>query len=90
MIICGGALGRKKGEGAHSTMPVHHIDELAWMVGIPTEILATMSNVAHDNSEVEYLSMEFLRFANGSVGQLTSPVVHYGQKQHLIFQCERA
>jgi UDP-N-acetyl-2-amino-2-deoxyglucuronate dehydrogenase len=79
-----------EGGGPTLNHAVHHIDALQWMAGSPVEVLAMMGNVAHDNAEVEDLSVAVLRFANGAVGQLTSSVVHHGEDQQLVFQAERA
>lgn len=79
-----------EGGGCTLNHAVHHIDGLQWMMGPPTEVRAVMANVAHDNAEVEDISLAMLRFSNGSVGQITSSVVHHGQEQRLVFQCERA
>ncbi|MCT1401072.1 Gfo/Idh/MocA family oxidoreductase [Paenibacillus sp. p3-SID867] len=80
----------KEGGGPTLNHAVHHIDALLWMVGSPTEVQAFMSNVAHDNAEVEDISIGMLRFPNGSLGQVTSSVVHHGEEQQLIFQGEKA
>ncbi|MZQ82141.1 gfo/Idh/MocA family oxidoreductase [Paenibacillus sp. 5J-6] len=80
----------KEGGGPTLNHAVHHIDALLWMMGSPSEVQAFMSNVAHDNAEVEDLSIGMLRFANGSLGQLTSSVVHHGEEQQLIFQGAKA
>ncbi|MFD1673940.1 Gfo/Idh/MocA family protein [Alicyclobacillus fodiniaquatilis] len=79
-----------EGGGCTLNHAVHHIDALQWMMGLPVEVHALMGNVAHDNAEVEDISLALLRFASGSVGQITSSVVHHGQAQQLVFQCERA
>ncbi|GLG00080.1 oxidoreductase [Alicyclobacillus hesperidum subsp. aegles] len=79
-----------EGGGCTLNHAVHHIDALQWMMGMPSEVHALMSNVAHDNAEVEDISMAILRFPSGGVGQITSSVVHHGQEQQLIFQCEHA
>ncbi|UOF90602.1 Gfo/Idh/MocA family oxidoreductase [Fodinisporobacter ferrooxydans] len=79
-----------EGGGCTLNHAVHHIDALQWMMGLPTEVYAMMSNVAHDNAEVEDISMAMLRFASGGVGQITSSVVHHGQEQQLVFQCQHA
>lgn len=80
----------KEGGGPTLNHAVHHIDALLWMVGSPKEVQAFMSNVAHDNAEVEDISIGMLRFPNGSLGQVTSSVVHHGEEQQLIFQGEKA
>lgn len=79
-----------EGGGCTLNHAVHHIDALQWMMGLPVEVRALMGNVAHDNAEVEDISMAALRFASGGVGQITSSVVHHGQEQELVFQCEKA
>jgi UDP-N-acetyl-2-amino-2-deoxyglucuronate dehydrogenase len=79
-----------EGGGPTLNHAVHHIDALQWMAGSPAEVLAMMGNVAHDNAEVEDLSVAVLRFSSGAVGQLTSSVVHHGEDQQLVFQAERA
>jgi UDP-N-acetyl-2-amino-2-deoxyglucuronate dehydrogenase len=84
--------GTWEGEGGGPTLnhAVHHIDLLLWMMGAPSEVRALMGNVAHPGSEVEDLSVALLRFASGAIGQLTSSVVHHGQRQQLVVQAERA
>ncbi|GMA64372.1 Gfo/Idh/MocA family oxidoreductase [Alicyclobacillus fastidiosus] len=79
-----------EGGGCTLNHAVHHIDALQWMMGMPVEVSALMSNVSHDNAEVEDISIAALRFENGSVGQITSSVVHHGQEQQLVFQCQKA
>ncbi|NOV04637.1 Gfo/Idh/MocA family protein [Paenibacillus planticolens] len=80
----------KEGGGPTLNHAVHHIDALLWMMGSPSEVQALMSNVAHDNAEVEDISIGILRYPNGSLGQLTSSVVHHGEEQQLIFQGAKA
>ena len=50
------------------------------MVGTPVAIQAMIGNVNHGNSEVEDLSLAILRFPDGALGQITSSVVHHGQR----------
>ncbi|WP_240417331.1 Gfo/Idh/MocA family protein [Paenibacillus periandrae] len=80
----------KEGGGPTLNHAVHHLDTLLWMMGSPTEIQAFMSNVSHDNAEVEDLSIAILRYEEGSLGQVTSSVVHHGEEQQLIFQGAKA
>lgn len=84
--------GTWKSEGGGCTLnhAVHHIDALQWMAGLPVEVQAMFANVAHDNAEIEDLSMAIMRFKSGVLGQLTSSVVHHGQDQRLVFQTEKA
>ncbi|HIW31904.1 MAG TPA: Gfo/Idh/MocA family oxidoreductase [Candidatus Paenibacillus intestinavium] len=80
----------KEGGGPTLNHAVHHIDAMLWMVGCPSQVQAIMSNVSHDNAEVEDLSMAMLRFDGGALGQITSSVVHHGEEQQLIMQGKNA
>lgn len=83
--------GTWKTEGGGCTLnhAVHHIDMLLWMMGLPETVTSALGNVAHDNAEVEDLSMSILRYP-GALAQLTASVVHHGEEQQLVFQCEKA
>ncbi|GAE29467.1 Gfo/Idh/MocA family protein [Halalkalibacter hemicellulosilyticus] len=83
-------LWEKEGGGCTLNHAVHHIDIFRWMNGMPAEVTAVMSNVAHDNAEVEDISITIGRYVNGSLAQITSSVVHHGEEQQLIFQGEFA
>jgi UDP-N-acetyl-2-amino-2-deoxyglucuronate dehydrogenase len=76
----------KEGGGCTLNHAVHHIDALIWLAGRPSEVTAIMGNVAHNNSEVEDLSMALVKFSWGALGQITSSVVHHGEEQQLVFQ----
>lgn len=84
--------GRWSTEGGGCTLnhAVHHIDMLAWMRGMPQSVSAILSNAAHDNSEVEDISVAALLYEDGSMAQVTSSVIHHGEEQQLIFQGEKA
>jgi predicted dehydrogenase len=77
------------GGGCTFSHAVHHIDLLLWIKGLPSEVTAIMGNLAHGNSEEEDLSMAMLRFPDGSLGQITSSLVHHGEPQLLGFQLEQ-
>jgi len=84
-------LWEKEGGGPTLNHAVHHIDMLNWMQGmLPEEVTAVLANVMHDNSEVEDVSFAALAYADGSIAQVTSSVVHHGEEQGLVLQCERA
>jgi UDP-N-acetyl-2-amino-2-deoxyglucuronate dehydrogenase len=76
----------KEGGGCTLNHAVHHIDLLLWMKGMPETVTAVLANAAHDNAEVEDLSVAILKYADGSLGQLTASVVHHGEEQQLVFQ----
>lgn len=80
----------QEGGGCTLNHAVHHIDALLWMMGKPTELQAFMTNMSHNNAEVEDLSIAMLRYSNGALAQLTSSVVHHGEEQQLIFQGSKA
>jgi UDP-N-acetyl-2-amino-2-deoxyglucuronate dehydrogenase len=80
----------KEGGGCTLNHAVHHIDMLHWMMGMPNQIQAVMSNTAHDNAEVEDLSIAILSYPNGALAQITSSVVHHGEEQQVIFQGQKA
>lgn len=80
----------KEGGGCTLNHAVHHIDMLSWMMGMPEEVQAIMSNTAHDNAEVEDLSIAVLKYKSGALAQITSSVVHHGEEQQLIVQGTKA
>ncbi|MNC15136.1 putative 4,5-dihydroxyphthalate dehydrogenase [compost metagenome] len=80
----------KEGGGCTLNHAVHHIDMLGWMMGLPTKVAALLSNAAHDNAEIEDISIAALQYDKGAVAQVTSSVIHHGEEQQLIFQGEHA
>jgi len=81
---------QSEGGGPTLNHAVHHLDALQWTMGLPVEVQAVMANLAHESSEVEDLSIAVMRFADGSLGQATSSVVHHGEEQQMVFQGQRA
>ncbi|MBU9710351.1 Gfo/Idh/MocA family protein [Evansella tamaricis] len=80
----------KEGGGCTLNHAVHHIDIFQWMKGMPSQITAVTSNTAHDNAEVEDISIAIGKYEDGSLAQITSSVVHHGEEQQLIFQGKNA
>jgi predicted dehydrogenase len=80
----------KEGGGCTLNHAIHHIDLLIWLMGMPRELVALMSNVTHDNAEVEDISAAVLKYENGAIGQITSSVIHHGEEQEIIVQGEKA
>jgi len=80
----------KEGGGCTMNHAVHHIDLFQWMMGMPDELQSVILNLAHDNSEVEDMSITVMEFTDGRVGQLTASLVHHGEDQQLVFQGEKA
>ncbi len=84
-------LWEKEGGGCTLNHAVHHIDMINWFRGeLPIEVTSVLSNVAHDNAEIEDLSFSVLRYRDGFMAEITASVVHHGEEQGLVFQCERA
>lgn len=79
----------KEGGGCTLNHAVHHIDMLAWMMRLPEKVTSILANTAHDNAEVEDLSISILQYP-GALAQLTASVVHHAEEQQLVFQCEKA
>ncbi len=79
----------KEGGGCTLNHAVHHIDMLGWMMGLPQRVTSVLANTAHDNAEVEDLSMSIMEYP-GALALLTASVVHHGEEQTLTFQCEKA
>ena len=79
----------KEGGGCTLNHAVHHIDMLGWMLGTPDEVTSVLTNVSHDNSEVEDLSVSVMRFGR-ALATVTASVVHHGEKQALVAQCADA
>jgi len=81
----------KEGGGPTLNHAVHHIDMLNWLEGkMPESVMAMLTNVMHDNAEVEDLSLACLRYGDGSLAQITSSVVHHGEEQGITLQCANA
>jgi len=83
-------LWEKEGGGCTLNHAVHHIDMLGWMMGLPEDVCAVLTNTSHDNAEVEDLSVAVLRYSDGALAQVTSSVVHHGEEQQIIFHGEKA
>ena len=79
----------KEGGGCTLNHAVHHIDMLGWMMGLPRRVTSVLANTAHDNAEVEDLSISVLEYP-GALATVTASVVHHGEEQRLTFQCEKA
>ena len=75
--------------GVMTSHAVHQIDLLLWMVGMPLEVTAVISNVGHDNSECEDIGIAILRYKE-MIGQITSSLVAHDEGQELIFHTEKA
>ncbi len=79
----------KEGGGCTLNHAVHHIDMLGWMMGLPDSVTAVLTNVSHDNAEIEDLSVSVMRYGK-ALATVTASVVHHGEEQQLIVQCADA
>lgn len=79
----------KEGGGCTLNHAVHQVDMLGWMMGLPDELSATLTNVSHDNAQVEDLSVSVLRYGR-ALATVTASVVHHGDTQALHIQCAHA
>lgn len=79
----------KEGGGCTLNHAVHHIDMLGWMMGTPKRVTSVLANTGHDNAEVEDLSVSVMEYPL-ALATVTASVVHHGEEQRLVFQCEKA
>lgn len=79
----------KEGGGCTLNHAVHHIDMLGWMMGLPDEVTSILTNVSHDNAEIEDLSVSVMRYGR-ALATVTASVVHHGEEQSLVAQCADA
>ncbi len=79
-----------EGGGCTLNHAVHHIDMLGWLLGTPEKVTAVLSNAAHDNAEVEDISVAAMQYPGGTLAQVTSSVIHHGEEQAVVIQGERA
>lgn len=81
----------KEGGGPTLNHAVHHIDMLNWMEGrSPKEATAVLTNVCHDNAEVEDLSLACLKYEDASIAEVIASVVSHGEEQGITLQCADA
>lgn len=81
----------KEGGGPTLNHAVHHIDMLNWIEGrSPIEATAVLTNVCHDNAEVEDLSLACLKYEDNSIAEIISSVISHGEEQGITLQCADA
>ncbi len=78
-----------EGGGCTLNHGIHHMDLLLWMMGPVSSVTALVENEAHANSETEDVSIGILRFENGGVGSVANSLLHHGEKQSLMIDCEK-
>jgi predicted dehydrogenase len=78
-----------EGGGCTLNHAIHHLDLSSWMLGAPTAVTAVLTNAAHENSEVEDLSVAVLQY-DRALAEVTSSVVHHGEEQAIVLQGRHA
>ncbi|WP_460887790.1 Gfo/Idh/MocA family protein [Promicromonospora xylanilytica] len=78
-----------EGGGCTLNHAIHHLDLTAWMLGEPRAVTAVLTNAAHENSEVEDLSVAVLQY-DRALAEVTSSVVHHGEEQAIVVQGRHA
>lgn len=78
-----------EGGGCTLNHAVHHVDLTLWLAGRPQAVTAVLANTAHDNSEVEDLSVAILELDRG-LAEITASVVDHGEEQFIMIQGEKA
>ena len=76
--------------GCTLNVGVHQIDQLLWIMGMPSEVTSIAANLSHSNSEVEDLSLSLLRFPSGALGEFNCSNIHHGEQRTILVQCEKA
>jgi predicted dehydrogenase len=75
----------EEGGGCTLNHAVHHIDLLLWLLGAPESVTAVLTNAAHENAEIEDLSVAVLAYRR-ALATITSSVVHHGEQQRIVVQ----
>ena len=65
------------GGGALMNQSVHAIDLLTWFAGMPEEVKANISTLAHERIAVEDTAVAALRFPNGALGVIEGATSTY-------------
>jgi predicted dehydrogenase len=78
-----------EGGGCTLNHAVHHVDLLLWLLGAPESVTAVLTNAAHENAEIEDLSVAVLAYQR-ALATITSSVVHHGERQRIVVQGREA
>jgi len=78
-----------EGGGCTLNHAVHHVDLTLWLAGQPKSVVSVLANTAHDNSEVEDLSIAILELDRG-LAEITASVVDHGEEQSIVIHGEKA
>lgn len=75
--------------GCTTSHATHHLDLMQWYLGMPSEVTAVVTNMVHDNSECEDLSMAIFRYPD-KMAQITTTLLMHGEEQTMVFAAEKA
>lgn len=78
-----------EGGGCTLNHAIHHLDLLLWLMGSPRAVAAMITNAAHENAEVEDLSVAILQYER-ALAEITASVVHHGEEQGIVVQGRHA
>jgi predicted dehydrogenase len=78
-----------EGGGCTLNHAIHHLDLTLWLLGAPRAVTAVLTNAAHENSEVEDLSVAVLQY-DRALAEVTSSVAHHGEEQAIVVQGRHA
>jgi len=79
----------KESGGCTTGHATHHIDLMQWLLGMPTEVTAVITNMVHTNSECEDLSLAIFRYPD-KMAQLTATLLMHGEEQSMVFTGDKA
>ncbi|MFD6178985.1 MULTISPECIES: Gfo/Idh/MocA family protein [unclassified Isoptericola] len=78
-----------EGGGCTLNHAIHHLDMTLWMLGSPQAVTSVLTNAAHENAEVEDLSVSVLQY-DRALAEVTASVVSHGEEQAIVVQGRHA
>ncbi|MFC7879555.1 Gfo/Idh/MocA family protein [Isoptericola sp. NPDC057391] len=79
----------REGGGCTLNHAIHHLDMTLWMLGSPKAVTSVLTNAAHENAEVEDLSVSVLQY-DRALAEVTASVVSHGEEQAIVVQGRNA
>jgi len=79
----------REGGGCTLNHAIHHLDMTLWMLGSPQAVTSVLTNAAHENAEVEDLSVSVLQY-DRALAEVTASVVSHGEEQAIVVQGRNA
>ncbi|PFG43455.1 putative dehydrogenase [Isoptericola jiangsuensis] len=72
-----------EGGGCTLNHAIHHLDLTCWLLGAPDAVTSVLTNAAHENAEVEDLSVSVLQY-DRALAEVTASVVDHGEEQAIV------